>query len=145
MRSMARPTDENDMMNSTRATPIAVGPIDWNISTRFRPPSITASSGKCVASLLDRPRGYGAKLRLLTERELHRYRHDHGHRHAVQRGGRELPLPHRVERRLVEQRNRAEHPGIRHAAVRADDGFDDHDTLHARGLRDRGVDRRDVL
>ncbi len=55
------------------------------------------------------------------------------------------PLLHRVERRLVEQRDRAQHLRVLDAAVGADRRLDDHDALHARRLRDRRIDRLDVL
>ena len=51
------------------------------------------------------------------------------------------PLPHRVERRLIEQRNRAQHLRVLHRAIGADGGLDDDDALHARRLRDRRIDR----
>ena len=54
----------------------------------------------------------------LTQRELHGDGHDDRHRYVVEQRRRELPLPHGVERRLVEQRNRAEHPRVLHLAVR---------------------------
>ena len=37
------------------------------------------------------------------ELEVHRDRHHHGHRHAVEARGRVAPLPHRLEGRLIEQ------------------------------------------
>ena len=52
---------------------------------------------------------------------------------------------HCVERRRVEQRNRAQHARILHRATGADGGLDDHDALNARRLRDRGIHRVDVL
>ena len=48
---------------------------------------------------------------------------------------RELPLAHRVDRGLVQHRDRAQHPGAADRAVRLDPRFDDHDTLNPRILR----------
>src|SRR5262249_38313093 len=81
----------------------------------------------------------------LLEREVHRHRHDDRHWHAIERRGRVDPLLDRVERRRVEQRNRAKHFRVLDGAVGPDGGFDNHDALYARRLCDRGIDRVDLL
>ena len=45
MRSMATPTDQNDMMNSTTAMASATGPICSNISMKSMPPPSWANAG----------------------------------------------------------------------------------------------------
>ncbi len=51
MRSMATPIDQNDMMNSTTATPQATAPICSNMSIRSRPPPSCANAGVLSASI----------------------------------------------------------------------------------------------
>src|SRR6185295_14922472 len=65
--------------------------------------------------------------------------------HAVEQRRRELPLPHRVERRRVEQWDRSEHFRFLHGAVRPDGGLDDDDALDARRLGNRRIHRLDVF
>ena len=55
----------------------------------------------------------GLIMASLGQRELHRDRHDHRHRHAVEQRRRVLPLAHRVKRRLIEQRDRSQDARIR--------------------------------
>src|ERR1051325_5573831 len=54
MRSIATPTDQNDMMNRTTATPIAVGPIEENMSIRLRPPPPPPPPASCANAGLPR-------------------------------------------------------------------------------------------
>src|SRR6187549_4123418 len=105
MRSIATPTDQNDMMNNTTATPIAVGPIEENMSIRLRPPPPSCANAGLLmstraraapvtcpncrilrASITCPPRNgprtgrepeicWPAGL-FLAERELHRHGHD---------------------------------------------------------------------
>src|SRR5262245_51488904 len=67
------------------------------------------------------------------------HRHDDRRWYVVQQRRRVLPLPHGVDRGLVEQRNRAEDFYVLHFAVSADGRFENHDPLNARRLRDLWV------
>src|SRR5688572_10573152 len=167
---MATPTDQNDMMKRITATAIAAGPICSNMSIRSRPPppSVCANAGALISSIVrpapairpncifrtsiaplqknetDRPAGGRSSYIALLQRELYRDRHDDRHRNAVQQCRGEYPLTHCVECRLIEQRDRAQYLCVFHRAVGADGRLDDHDALHARGLRDRRVDGTNV-
>src|SRR5262245_32433363 len=113
---MATPNEIIDMMTRTTPMPLAIGPICCHISMKFIPSSEKA-----------------CRLRLLQS-EVDRDGHDDRHRHAVQQGRRKLPLFHRIERRLIQQRDRAEYLGFLDPAVGADGGLDDDDALDARRL-----------
>src|SRR6185436_8698820 len=85
------------------------------------------------------------------EREVHDDRHDHGDRFAVQQRRFVRPLPHGVERRLVQQRHDGmQHPRILNPAVRTDCRLDQHGAMRAQrqgtgwidGLRVPDLSRR---
>ena len=60
----------------------------------------------------------------LLQREVHHHRHDDRNGHAVQQRRGVLPLPHRSDRRLVQQRNRLQHLDVGHPAISADHGLE---------------------
>src|SRR5688572_2600274 len=108
------------MMNRMMATPQATAPICSNMPMRSRPPPSCANAGVASASIPSPAYATCEIFRTfitassakwlksiggLAECELHRDGHDDRHRDAIQQGRREHPLPHRVERRLVEQRD----------------------------------------
>src|SRR5262245_31757310 len=101
MRSMATPNDHIDMKNKMKATAFATHPICCHIAIKstVNPPCLL----RRVSSSF-----------VLLQGEVHGYRHDDGHGHAVQQRRRELPLAHGVERGGVEQGNLAEHLGFLH-------------------------------
>ena len=84
-------------------------------------------------------------VRTLRASELDGHRHDHWRWNAVQQGGSILPLPDRVERRLIEQRYRFHDPRIGHFALFVNRRFDDDVTLHAGGLGDGRINRGDLF
>src|SRR5262245_52005760 len=102
MRSIATPNDHIDMKNSTKATALATQVIDAHIPTRStaHPPSYCDRIyGRSRVLYLKQ-----LKLGRLLQCEVHGDGHDNRHRYAVEQRRRELPLLHRVERRLIEQR-----------------------------------------
>src|SRR5580704_15578855 len=142
MRSIATPNDIIDMMASTNATPLATHPICAHIAIKstVHPPSEL----RLVRQLAGRHSHTGRSVELL-QREVDGDGHDHRHRLSIERCRRDDPLLDGLERRRVEQRNRPQHLGVLHMAVRPDRRLDDHDALHARRLRDRRIDRLDIL
>src|SRR5215831_7792594 len=98
MRSIATPNDHIDMKKSTKATAFATIPIDCHIASKstVHPPQ----KRLLIAKLQNAD---------LLQCEVHRHRHDDRDRHAIEERRRELPLTNRVERCLIEQRNRAQH------------------------------------
>src|SRR4051812_1029024 len=62
--------------------------------------------------------------RALLQGEVHGDGHDDRHGNPVQQGRRVLPLLHCVERRGIEQRNRAQYFRVLDASVRANHRFD---------------------
>src|SRR5919201_7172642 len=132
---MATPNDHIDMKKSTKATALATSPICCHIAIKSTGPSSSFVYGERIERSV---------LRLL-QRKVYGHRHDDRHRHAVEERRRERPLPDRVERRLIEQRDRAQHLRVLNAAVGPNRRLDDDDALHARGLRDRRIHRLDIL
>src|SRR5215470_12833662 len=98
MRSIATPKEIIDMMTSTTPMPLAGVPIVPHISMRFISPPENG-------------------LTELLQREIDGDRHDDRHRDAVQQRRRELPLLDRIERRLIQQWDRAENLRFFYAAV----------------------------
>src|SRR5688572_24098158 len=157
MRSMATPTDQNDMTTRMTATAHAVGPIapsismmsipaaagsSWAYAGALRATNASAANATCPirrifptpitessASVRNRSKLPGGDL---IQSELDGDGHDDGHRHVVEQRGRVLPLPDRVDRRLVEERDRAEDAHVLHLSIHADGRFEDDDTLNAR-------------
>ena len=82
---------------------------------------------------------------LLGKSELHRDRHDHRRRLAVQQRRRVLPRPDRGERGFVEERLRSQHAGLLDFAIRADHCFENHDALNPRVSRHVGILGSDIL
>src|SRR5262252_6236925 len=103
---MATPKEIIDMMTSTTPIPLAGVPIVPHISMRF----IQSSEHE---------------LPKLLQSEIDCDGHDDRHRYAVQQCRRELPLLHRIERRLIQQRDRAEYLGFLDPAIGADGRLDD--------------------
>src|SRR5262245_225497 len=122
-----------DMMKSTMTTPHATPPMCSAMVLR----------SNCIASSWTS--FFWLPGRALGELEVDGHRHDDGYRYAVQERRRVDPLPHGVGRRLVEQRDAAQHLHVRDLALRRDRALEDHDALHARLLGDVGVDGRHVL
>src|SRR5687767_8333507 len=138
MRSMATPTDQNDMISRMIATAHAVGPIAPNISMMSMPAAAgsswanagalraanaSAANATCpIRRIVPTPiTESSASVRNrslpggdLIQSELYGDRHDHGHRHVVEQGRRVLPLPDGVDRGLIEQRNRTEDSHVLH-------------------------------
>src|SRR5262245_21315666 len=119
---MATPKEIIDIM--TRMTPIALAthPICSHMCIR----SIRPSSGAWK-----KPESNLAENRLL-QYEIDRDGHDDRDGHVIEQRWSELPLLHRVERRLIEEGLATENLGFLDAAVRANGRLDDHDALHAR-------------
>src|SRR5688572_21247841 len=170
MRSMATPTDQNDMISRMMATAHAVGPIAPNISMMsipaaagsswanagtLRATNASAANATCPirrifptpitqssASVRNRSKLPGGDL---IQSELDGDGHDDGHGHVVEQRRRVLPLPDGVDGRLVEERDRTKDAHVLHFAVHADGRLEDHDSLYARGLGNRRIDRIDLL
>src|SRR5687768_878721 len=112
---MATPNEIIDI--TIRMTPMAFAtqPIWCHISIR----SICTSSGA-----RKRSRETVTELPALLQREVHGDGHDDRHGDVVEQRRRELPLLDRIERRLIEERNRSQDLGVLHASVGADRRFD---------------------
>src|SRR5262245_64883453 len=109
------------MMKSTTTTAHATPPMCSAMVLRsnciVRPPGLPCA-------LLER-----ARFVLLREPEVDGDGHDHGDRHAVQKGGSVDPLLDRFDGRGVEKGDATEHLHVRDLALRADRALEDHDAL----------------
>src|SRR5512141_1572154 len=105
---MATPKEIIDMMIRTTPTPFASGPICPHISMKFIPILRKGSL-----------RQGGPRPIYLLQSKVHRDGHDDRHGHAIQQRRRVLPLLDRIERCLVEERDRAEHLRVLHTSIGA--------------------------
>src|SRR4051812_5535367 len=99
---MPTPSDHIDIMINTNATALAtiVMLVYISIKSTVSPPSRRnyEFSGAGHA-------GPAVPRSCLLQREVHRHGHDDRHRCAVEQGRGELPLLHRIQRCLIEQRD----------------------------------------
>src|SRR5258705_2282653 len=70
--------------------------------------------------------------------------HHDRHGLAVEQRRREPPLPHRLDRRLVQQSLRPQHADVAHGSILSDHRFENDDPFDTRGSRERRIDRRHV-